>query len=293
MFFLLIGIITNAVKRKTNDQNISWMILSWQEDKITSLNKRKAERKEINMLRRVFNYYENMATRDKQYYFNTKKQIDGKVFSATMTAGQEKNLEIRKLEQKINEMKEKEVELLLENYEANALKIAEIDRLRRETIQQVEELKRVPLVLWQTTDEYTIANVMDAIERKSVIVKINNGEADMETLNIMTDKVVSYLEEYLDMEKQITDRIPRKEKSKSEIKEEMIKIYDTFYHAAKEFGEIGVNTLYDAGMKNFLERKQRLVMRGTTTSYDLINEPLIRLDYASLIASNNQIPNSK
>lgn len=269
------------------------MILSWQEDKITSLNKRKAERKEINMLRRVFNYYENMATRDKQYYFNTKKQLDGKVFSATMTAGQEKNLEIRKLEQKINEMKEKEVELLLENYEANALKIAEIDRLRRETIQQVEELKRVPLVLWQTTDEYTIANVMDAIERKSVIVKINNGEADMETLNIMTDKVVSYLKEYLDMEKQITDRMPRKEKSKSEIKEEMIKIYDTFYHAAKEFGEIGVNTLYDAGMKNFLERKQRLVMRGTTTSYDLINEPLIRLDYASLIASNNQIPNSK
>ena len=134
---------------------------------------------------------------------------------------------------------------------------------------------------------------MDAIERKSVIVKINNGEADMETLNIMTDKVVSYLKEYLDMEKQITDRMPRKEKSKSEIKEEMIKIYDTFYHAAKEFGEIGVNTLYDAGMKNFLERKQRLVMRGTTTSYDLINEPLIRLDYASLIASNNQIPNSK
>ena len=68
------------------------MILSWQEDKITSLNKRKAERKEINMLRRVFNYYENMATRDKQYYFNTKKQLDGKpeqhgtVLSKTGTA---------------------------------------------------------------------------------------------------------------------------------------------------------------------------------------------------------------
>ena len=134
---------------------------------------------------------------------------------------------------------------------------------------------------------------MDAIERKSVIVKINNGEADMETLNIMTDKVVSYLKEYLDMEKQITDRVPRKEKSESDIKEEMIKIYDTFYHAANEFGEIGVNTLYDAGMKNFMQRRQRLAMRGTTTSYDLINEPFGGFDYAGLIASNGQIPKSK
>ncbi len=245
------------------------------------------------MLRRVFDYYENMATRDRQYNFNTKKQLDDKIVSTTMTAGQEKSLEIRRLEQKINEMKEKEVELLLENYEANALKIAEIDRLRRETIQKVEELKRVPLVSWVTTYEHTIANVMDAIERKSVIVKINNGEADMETLNIMTDKVVSYLKEYLDMEKQITDRVPRKEKSESDIKEEMIKIYDTFYHAANEFGEIGVNTLYDAGMKNFMQRRQRLAMRGTTTSYDLINEPFGGFDYAGLIASNGQIPKSK
>ena len=93
------------------------------------------------MLRRVFDYYENMATRDRQYNFNTKKQSDDKIVSTTMTAGQEKSLEIRRLEQKINEMKEKELDLLLENYEVNASKIAEMDRLRRETIQKVEELK--------------------------------------------------------------------------------------------------------------------------------------------------------
>ena len=244
------------------------------------------------MLRRVFDYYENMAARDRQYNFETKKQL-GEQSSTTPMTSQEKTLEIRRLEHKINEMKEREVELLLENYEVNASKIAEIDRLRRECIQKVEELKRIPLVSWVTTYEHIIANVMDAIERKSVIVKFNNGEADMETLNIMTDKVASYLKEYLNMEKQIVENMPRREKSESEIKEEMIKIYDTFYHAASEFGEVGVNTLYDAGMKNFMQRKQRLAMRGTTTSYDLINEPFGGFDYASLIASNGQIPKSK
>lgn len=243
------------------------------------------------MLRRVFDYYENMATRNRQYKFEKKKQDKEMIVHQ-----QDKNLEIEKLEQKINEIKEKEIALLLADYNTNASEIAELDHLRQETIQRVEELKRVPLVLWINTNQYVFDNVMDSIQRKSVIVKINDGQADMEVLNIMTDKVLSYLKEYMEIEAEIADRMPKREKSKSEIKEEMIKIYDTFYRVAREFGEIGVDSLYEIGMKNFSDRKQHLLMSGTTAIYDLINEPFGRFDYASLIASNignGQIPKSK